>query len=375
MKVTQVTRSLRHSLVPLSPAIALVAVQLIFFGLPAGAWVRAVVIGLLTALLAVGMALVYRANRVLNFSQADLGFVPATLSVGLIVFNGLPYLFGFGVGLAGSLVLGAIVELAIVRRFVRSPRLVLTVATLGITQLLTVLALLVPKMWGKVAASQRIDPPIDWKLTIGTFILNANDLIALIVAPLAMIAVGLFLSQTTLGTAVRAAAERSDRASLLGIPVGWLSTVVWMLASVLSFLALFLRAGILGVPIGGALSISNLILALAALVIGRLRNLPTIAAAAVALGILEYGIQWNADSPLLVAPFVGAAVMAALLLQRRGTTRLDQDTTASWRLADEVRSLSADVRRLPLVRLLRWGPLVCLARPYSLSRFCCVPIK
>ena len=97
MKVTQVTRSLRHSLVPLSPAIALVAVQLIFFGLPAGAWVRAVVIGLLTALLAVGMALVYRANRVLNFSQADLGFVPATLSVGLIVFNGLPFLFGFGV--------------------------------------------------------------------------------------------------------------------------------------------------------------------------------------------------------------------------------------------------------------------------------------
>ena len=354
-KMNQVERSLRGALVPLSPAIALVAVQLVFFGLPAGAWIRAVVIGLLTALLAVGMALVYRANRVLNFSQADLGFVPATLSVGLIVFNGLPYLFGFGVGLVGSLVLGAIVELAIVRRFVRSPRLVLTVATLGITQLLTVLALLVPKMWGKVAASQRINPPISWKLTIGTFILNANDLIALIVAPVAMIGVGLFLSRTTLGTAVRAAAERSDRAALLGIPVGWLSTVVWMLASVLSFLALFLRAGILGVPIGGALSISNLILALAALVIGRLRNLPTIAAAAVALGILEYGIQWNADSPLLVAPFVGAAVMVALLLQRRGTTRLDQDTTASWRLADEVRSLSADVRRLPLVRLLRWG--------------------
>jgi branched-chain amino acid transport system permease protein len=192
-------------------------------------------------------------------------------------------------------------------------------------------------------------------LTIGTFILNANDLIALIVAPLAMIAVGLFLSKTTLGTAVRAAAERSDRAALLGIPVGWLSTVVWMLASVLSFLALFLRAGILGVPIGGALSISNLVLALAALVIGRLRNLPTIAVAAVALGILEYGIQWNADSPLLVAPFVGVAVMAALLLQRRGSTRLDQDTTASWRLADEVRALPREIAKLPLVRLMRWG--------------------
>jgi hypothetical protein len=83
-----------RALTPLSPAIALVAVQLVFFGLPAGAWVRGLVLGLLTALLAVGMALVYRANRVINFAQADLGYVPAALSVGLIVFNGLPYLLG-----------------------------------------------------------------------------------------------------------------------------------------------------------------------------------------------------------------------------------------------------------------------------------------
>jgi branched-chain amino acid transport system permease protein len=86
-KVDRAVRSLRGALIPLSPAIALVAVQLVFFGLPAGAWIRAVVIGLLTALLAVGMALVYRANRVLNFSQADLGFVPATLSVGRIALS------------------------------------------------------------------------------------------------------------------------------------------------------------------------------------------------------------------------------------------------------------------------------------------------
>ena len=163
------------------------------------------------------------------------------------------------------------------------------------------------------------------------------------------------LFRSRIGTAVRAAAERSERAALLGIPVGGLSTIVWMLASLLSFLALFLRAGILGVPLGNALSISALVLALAALVIGRLRNLGTISVAAVALGILEYGISWNAESPLLVAPFVGAAVMAALLMQRRSSSRLDQDTTASWRLADEVRELEPVVARLPLVRLMRWG--------------------
>ncbi len=336
-----------------APAIGLVAVQLVFFGMPAGAWIRGVVLGLLIALLAVGMALVYRANRVINFAQADLGFVPTSLAVGLIVFSGLPYLFGFGVGLVSAVALGAVVELAFVRRFAKASRLVLTVATIGITQLLVACALLVPRMWDQSAASQRIPPPLDWKLTVGTFILSANDLIALIVAPLAMIGVAVFLGATRIGTAIRGSAERSERALMLGIPVAWLSTLVWAIAAGLSFLALFLRAGILGVPLGAALSLTALVQALAALVIGRLRHLPTVATTAVALGVLEYGVSWNASSPLLVMPIIGVAVLVALLLQRRQYGRADRDEAAGWRLADEIRPLQPAVARLPLVRLMR----------------------
>jgi branched-chain amino acid transport system permease protein len=340
---------------PFAPAIGLIAVQLIWFGMPMGAWIRGVVLGLLIALLAVGMALVYRANHVINFAQANLGFVPTSLAVGLIVFSGLPYLFGFGVGMTAAIALGIAVELAFVRRFAKASRLVLTVATIGIGQLLAVLALLIPKMWGRSAASQRIPPPLDWKLTVGTFILSANDLIAIIVAPAAMVGVAIFLNRTRIGTAIRGSAERSDRALMLGIPVSWLSTLVWAIASGLSFLALFLRAGILGVPLGSALSIIALVQALAALVIGRLRNLPTVATSAIALGVLESGVAWNASSPLLVAPIVGIAVLVALLLQRRQYGRADQDDGSSWSLADEIRALPPRVAHLPLVRLMRWG--------------------
>jgi branched-chain amino acid transport system permease protein len=342
----------------LAPAAGLLAVQLAFFGLPAGQWIRGLILGLLTALLAVGMALVYRANRVINFAQADLGFVPTSLAVGLIVFSGLPYLFGFGVGLVAAVALGAVVELAFVRRFATASRLVLTVATIGITQLLAALALLVPRMWDRSAASQRIPDPVDWKITIGGStgtILSANDLIALVLAPAAMIAVAVFLGSTRLGTAIRGSAERSERALMLGIPVAWLSTLVWAIAAGLSFLALFLRAGILGVPLGAALSLQALVLALAALVLGRLRDMPTIIAAAIALGILEYGVSWNASSPLLVTPILGAAVLIALLLQRRQYGRADRDEAVGWRLADEVRPIPPPVARLPLVRLMRWG--------------------
>lgn len=342
----------------LTPPLGLVGVQLVFFGMPAGQWVRGLILGLLVALLAVGMALVYRANRVVNFAQADLGFVPTSLAVGLIVFSGLPYVFGFVVGLVTAIALGAVVELAFVRRFATASRLVLTVATIGITQLLAASALLVPRMWDRSAASQRIPPPFDWKITIGGStgtVLSANDVIAVIVAPAAMIAVAVFLGRTRLGTAIRGSAERSERALMLGIPVAWLSTLVWSIAATLSFLALFLRAGILGVPLGAALSLQALVLALAALVLGRLRDLPTIVGAAIALGILEYGVSWNASSPLLVTPIIGGAVLIALLLQRRQHGRADRDESLGWRLADEIRPLQPAVQRLPLVRLMRWG--------------------
>jgi len=350
--------NLRRLAWQVTPALGLLAVQLVFFGLPAGQWIRGLTLGLLTALLAVGMALVYRANRVINFAQADLGFVPASLAVGLIVFSGLPYLFGFGVGFAAAIALGVIVELAFVRRFAKASRLVLTVATIGITQLLAAFALLVPRMWDRSAASQRIDPPLDWKITIGGAtgtILSANDIIAMIVAPIAMIAVALFLGNTRLGTAVRGSAERSERALMLGIPVAWLSTLIWAIAAGLSFLSLFLRAGIQGLPLGAALSLQQLALALAALVLGRLRDLPTIIAAAIAIGILEYGVTWNASSPLLVMPILGAAVLIALLSQRRQYSRADRDEATGWRLTDEVRAIQPEIARLPLVRLMRWG--------------------
>ena len=97
--------------------LTIIAVQLVFFGMPLGLWMRGVVLGMLTAVLAVGLALIYRANRVINFAQADLGSAPVALAVGLVVFWGWSYWVGLGIGLIGSLVLGAVVEVALVRRF------------------------------------------------------------------------------------------------------------------------------------------------------------------------------------------------------------------------------------------------------------------
>lgn len=343
----------------------LVAIQLVFFGMPLGLWTRGLVLGVLAAMLAVGMALIYRANRVVNFAQADLGTVPTSFAAALILFWQWPYLVGLGAGLLIALLLGLVVEMAIIRRFRNAPRMVMTVATLGVTQLLIVLGILVPRWWGKNLASQRLKSPVDWKLTLSTamppwkpdsskFILGGNDIIAMIVAPLALIGVAWFLNRSRLGIAIRAAAERSDRAEMLGIPVARLNTVVWMLAASLSFVALFLRSGITGVPLGYAEGLPTLLIALAALVIGRLENLGVIAAAAIALKLLEFGVQSNADTPYLAYPIMAGAMFAALLAQRVTTSRRDNDATSSWRGAEEVRPLPPHLADHPWVMTLRY---------------------
>ena len=52
--------------------------------MPAGELVWGFIIGSLTALMAFGLALIYRSNKVINFAQADLGAVPASLCVSLV---------------------------------------------------------------------------------------------------------------------------------------------------------------------------------------------------------------------------------------------------------------------------------------------------
>jgi branched-chain amino acid transport system permease protein len=354
----------KKTLSTLGPVLIVFAVQLVFFPVPSGVFLQGVVIGLLTSMIAVGMALIYRANRVLNFAQGDLGFLPASLSVMIVVTSSVPWILAFGAGIAVAAALGAVVELAIIRRFFKAPRLVLTVATLGLSQLLAFGALMLPRLFDNKVRSQRVDPPFEFTFEVGGQIFNANHLLVLIIAPLAMGLVGLFLAKTNVGIAIRAAADRAERASLLGVPVKGLHTIVWSIAAVLAFLALFLRSGVVGLPVGQALSLGILMRALAALMLGRMTNLTTIALSGVAIGVLQMGVDWNGitfldqQSPLLIEPVIALVAIAALMLRPKDVSRLETDQASSWSAADEVRPIPRELKRIPEIRLVRWGAIV-----------------
>ena len=332
--------------------LAIVVVQQVLFPVPAGALLQGVVLGLLTALVVVGMYLVHRAGRVLNFAQGELGVLPAVFAVMLILESGLPWLLGLGAGLIAAVVLGVASEFLIIRRFSRSPRLVLTVATLGLGQVLSWAALSIPRWWDARVSSQRIDSPLDIRFEVGSFLFNDNHLLVLLVAPTVIVAVGVLLRYTRVGVLIRAAADSPDRALLLGIPVLRIQSIVWALATLLAFLAIFLRTGIQGLPVGATLGFGLLLRSLAALMVGRMDSLSTVTVAAIALGVLQQAVDWNVDSPQVGLAVVAGVALVALLLG--GVTDNERARGAeSWRAVGDPRPLAPALAALSRVRALR----------------------
>jgi branched-chain amino acid transport system permease protein len=352
----RVRGALTGPLEPFLPLLGLFLLQRILFPAPMGVVLNGALVGGRIALIALGIALVYRANRIINFAQGDLGGVPATLGVMLIVSWGWSYWFGLAAGLLAALVLGVLVDTLIIQRFSKAPRLVLTVATLGISQLLIGGSLLLPRAFGDKSFAPRIDPPFSATWEFGGTIFNGNDIVTMAVVPVAFVLLALFLQRSTVGIAIVGAAERSDRALTLGIPVKRLQTVVWAVASVLAFLAMFLRAGQVGLPIGEVLFPTFLVQALGAAVFGRFERFTTIAFAAIGLGIVDQSMTFQAGNRPAYndAVLFGIVLVGLLLTRRTGTGRVDADAS-TWQATREVRPIPRELVRLPEVRFGRIG--------------------
>jgi branched-chain amino acid transport system permease protein len=347
---TALGRATRAAVVVLAVIVLLpVALTLLLPGSrPVGVLLYGAVIGCLYGLIAVGVVLVYRANRVVNFAQAGLGAVPAVLALLLLTDKGVPYLLVLPVLIGGALALGALVEIAFIRRFASSPRLVLAVVTIGVAQLLAYLEFRVPK-WvsGDVLPPNSFPTPFSGATaTIGGTVFSGDSLMAVLVSAGAVATLAVFLRRTRLGTAVRASAENPDRAALLGIPVRRVGLIVWMIAAVLSALGIFLRAPLVGLPIGSIIGPSILLPALAAAVIARMESLPVAFGAGIALGVLDLSIFYSTGDAQLSPAILLPVILLALLLQRKSFSRASEAANASYRAVHEPRGVPVQLRGL-----------------------------
>ena len=321
-------------------------------GAPVGVVVTGVVLGSVTALTAMGLILIYRATRVVNFAYLAMGGVGGVLGVQLYLRAQWPWLAAVIVGVVVSTATGGLTDVLVIRRLARSSRVIVTVATIGLAQLLAGIELLTPELFGAktfVVGSFATPPKLRWH--VQPVVLTGSHVLVMASVPVVLGGLAWFLLRSRVGVAVRAAAENPDRARLLGIPVRRVSTIVWALAGALSGFSFLLRAPFQGVTPDVIVGPGLLLAALAAAVVARMESLPVALGAGLGLGVLEQLVLWSADEPALTDVAFLAVILIALLVRGApAQMRTDECTTSPWSTSGATRG-AGDVHRL------RWyGP-------------------
>ncbi len=339
-----------------------VAGALLPLGVPLGVVLSGAIIGSATGLTAVGLILIWRANRVINFANGAMAGVAGLTAVHLFVSWDWPYWSTLVVAPVLGLAVGALVEVLVIRRFANAPRLVLTVATIGLAQLLGGIELLIPSRVfdasGMVLGAY--ETPLNaFETEVGAIVINGNHLLTLAVVPVVVVALAWFLRRSLAGTAIRAASENTDRARLLGVPVRNLTTAVWAIAGALAALTFVLQAPFQGAAPSATAGPAILLPALAAAIVARMESLPVAFVASIGLGVMQQVVRWNTDTPSLVDVAILVVILVALLVGEGSRSRA-HDADGGWRNADLVRGLAPAVAALPLVRYAKRAGVVAL---------------
>lgn len=319
-----------------------------------GIIVQGAVFGSLNALLAMGLVLLYRAGRFISFAQGQLGSFAAVFGVALSQHHRLPLWLGLLAGVAAGALVAVGSELAVMRRLFDAPRLIVTVATIGLAQVYGALTLIVPAVFDD-NLSNAVTVGVGPRFTVAPVLFDGSTVVTLVTVPLVCLALGA-LFRTDLGASIRAVAENPMRARLLGISVRRVSTYTWLIAGVLAA-----TTGILQVldPSGGfgygKLDGPAFILrGLAAAVIGGMTSLPVTFAAAVLLGVVEQSVLFlSGDAGVRDLVLLGV-VLTAMLARRARFGRAAEALSATGFVGTRsVRPIPHQVSRLPEVRVVR----------------------
>ena len=305
------------------------------------------IIGLVYGLLAVGVVIVYRTNRIVNFAHGETGAFGAAI-FGLVVTRWhVPYWVAFPFGLAIGGLVGAAAEVAVIRRLRNAPKLMSVVATLGVGTLLVTFAVAMNTTAG--VGAQYPEPSGLPTFKIGELLVGRSYLAMMILAPIAVAGLAYFLRRSRYGLALRAAASAPETARLSGVFAARMSSLAWFLAGSLSAFTAILTQPAQGFSGAQTFGPSLLLRALAAAAVGRMSSLPGALAAGVGLGVIEQLLLWNFAEAGLVQVVMFAIILLALVVQRAKVGREDDDR-GSWSAVQALRPVPDALRRVWSIR-------------------------
>ncbi|HEX9375910.1 MAG TPA: branched-chain amino acid ABC transporter permease [Actinomycetota bacterium] len=282
---------------------------------------QAIVLGLFQgatyAMLAVGLVLVYKGAKVFNFAQGEFGTLAVYVTWCMLGYQHLPYWLAAVIGLSCAVALGMVMERLIVRPLMGRSRITLLVATVGVALAVIQTTLIVAE-----PKPQNLDVAVNGNPTvIGQVGILPQQWLLIGVLAAVGILLALFL-RTDYGHAVTATSQDAFASRVVGISVPAVSRIIWGSAGLLGGLAGLLQAPITGSFYPGYLTITGLIPAFTAAVIGGMDSLAGAFVGGLAVGVVQsvgqYQLQLKAGIPGGSGLVVFAMLIIVLMVRPRG---------------------------------------------------------
>ncbi len=268
--------------------------------------------GLIIALAAVGLSLIFGTTGLTNFAHGELLTFGAIATWYLNSNNGglgLPLFLAAIGGLVAAAAFGASFELGVYRRLRRRgmPIVSQMVVSIGLALSSRYLFSVVFGANSKQFSQYAAQAP---SVNLGPISLRPKDLIISGVALIALVAVGLFLQRSRVGTAIRAVADNPDLAIASGINDRQVILMVWTIAGTLG--------GLAGIMMGSAENVQwtmgehVLLIMFAAVLLGGLGTTFGAMIGGLFVGIVSDMSTFWLDSDLKIV--VALATLVAVLL-------------------------------------------------------------
>ena len=240
-----------------------------------------IITGGVLALAALGLSLLFRTVKFINFSYGDVLALGAYLTFFFNVTLGLPLVLSALLGMFFTGIVGVFIHKAVVKPLkesVKAGPLTLLIATMGVAFIIRNLILIIwgpePKMYN-VATQEAMQ--------VGPFLITPIQLIAIISSVLIMVLIYLLLQFTKLGKMIRATSDNIDLARIRGIRTESVVVWTWLISSALSGLA-GVMLGLMG-AIDLHMGIEMLLVIFASVIMGGIGNPYGAVAGAMIIGI------------------------------------------------------------------------------------------
>ena len=259
--------------------------------------INGIVTGMILALVASGLTLIFGIMDVVNFAHGELFMLGAYFGVIVLAATGDFWLALVVSSLIVAL-LGAAIYLTTLRPLLGRDPLTTLLSTFGVSLVLQNYAL-----WQFGPVARKIQEPFTGQFTLFYLDYPWYRLVIALLSAAIIGALWLFLKFGTFGIWIRATTQDRVMAQAMGIPVPWVLTVVFAIGAGMAG-----ASGVLFGPLVGVnhtMGLDWILKAFIVVVVGGMGNLAGSIAAAIFISLLEaYAALWVSPAQAIIVSFV-----------------------------------------------------------------------